>query len=167
MAKATTKKSNVRLISNQEPKTKTTARSMSDVKLKPHTETDRPEYIKSGELSVIYPFTIYKAEARRSDLGERIFFWVAFKNSDDETIKRIWTPTSNEERAELMREVKKGPIINCRLIEVPTNGRYDYFKVIGIDDDAEQIIEAARLMLKEAKEEKENNRDLADEDIPF
>lgn len=157
-------KSNVSTISNrEEKKSKSVGRKLSDVHIRPATQTDRPEYIKSAELTTKHPFTIYGAREKTGDYGDRIFFQVAWKDANGETVKRLWTPTANDERRELMKEVKKSAIINCRLLEVPTNGRYDYFKIIDADSDVESVIAEATELLR--KDESDNPD--VDEDIPF
>lgn len=155
MAKAAT-------ISNRETKQTRVGRKVSDIRMTAATQTDAPEFIKSRELTKIPKFTIYGADERNGQYGTRIYFQLFWKDSNGEKVKRVWTPTANDERRVFMRECKKEPIINCRLIEVPTNGTYDYFKIIDADDDVEKIIAEAVEQLKRDSVETQ-----FDEDIPF
>jgi hypothetical protein len=148
-------------ISNAETKKNTSSRKLSDVRTLAATKTDAPEFIKSGELETKFPFTIYGASEKSGQYGDRIYFQVAWKDTNGEVIKRVWTPTANDERRAIMREVKKSAITNCRVVAVPTNGQYDYYKIIDADADVDAVIAEALELLKK------DNDEAIDNDIPF
>jgi len=157
MAKTATRIEETPIVSNREDKKKKSGVKLGNTKAA--TRTDAPEFIKSEELMLQHPFTIYGGREQRGRFGERINFNVAFKNADNEVVKRVWTPTANDDRRDLLMLVRQhGAVINCRLIAIPTGGEYDYWKVIDADTDVDKYI---------AENSAERRNEPTDDDIPF
>lgn len=157
---ATGTKLNDTVISNREDKKKKAGVKIGDTHAgNPATKTDSPEFIKSEQLMLQYPFTIYGGREQRGRFGERIHFNVAWLNGDGEKIKRVWTPTANDDRRDLLLTVRQhGALINCRLIAIPTGGEFDYWKVVDADIDVDKYI---------AENSAERRGEPTDDDIPF
>lgn len=140
-------------LTNKEPKPKSpkqTPRRMSDVAT---ARADLPDFIKAEELQAQYPFTIFGASPSKGRFGDRIRFDVAYKQGD-EVIKKVLTLSANDERNDLMYEVRRhGAIVGCRLVEIQLGGGQTYWKII----DADAALPETVIM----------DESVRDEEIPF
>lgn len=121
-------------IVNKEPKPGTPAKKSVRMSEVAQARGDLPEYIKAEELVAFRPFTIFGATPSKGRFGDRVRFDVAYKDGGT-TVKRVLTLSANDERNDLMYNVRRnGAIVGCRIVQLHLGGGQTYWKIV--DNDA-------------------------------